>query len=49
MYSDGEQLYLKGGDKFMAEEKQYKCNMCGATFKSQPELMEHVKKEHKKS
>lgn len=25
-------------------EKQYKCNMCGATFKSQPELMEHAKK-----
>jgi DNA-directed RNA polymerase subunit RPC12/RpoP len=33
----------------MAEEKKYKCDMCGATFKSQPELMEHNKKEHKKS
>ncbi len=33
----------------MAEEKQYKCNICGATFKSQSELMEHGKKEHKKS
>ncbi len=30
-------------------EKQYKCNMCGATFESESELMKHTEKEHKKS
>ncbi|KCZ71540.1 hypothetical protein ANME2D_02273 [Candidatus Methanoperedens nitroreducens] len=31
----------------MAPE-QYKCQMCGATFGSEPELKEHAEKEHKK-
>ncbi len=30
-------------------EKEFKCDMCGMTFKSKSDLMEHGKKAHKKS